>query len=169
MAWTEPITWSNVLSDASDFNEQIRDNLLALKQPPTAHYEANQGSNYSTSGTWANIDGTNWSYNFTSEGGDLLLGFIGSFNTSTGAAVLDVLLDGSRIKNSVGGIAIAFSNNGFRRCSFLYLVQNVAAGAHTISLQWQLSSSPTGSLILYAGAGTANYDLHPRFWVREIS
>lgn len=37
MAWTTPATWAAALVTVSQFNTQIRDNLRALKNPPSGH------------------------------------------------------------------------------------------------------------------------------------
>lgn len=173
MVWTAPITWVDELSDASDFNTQIRDNLLALKHPPTSHYESNEGSDYSnTSGDWADID-TDTNFAFTSYGGAILLGMICTTKPISEFAVdftiFDVEIDGTRIKNSAGGIASAAQR---KRVSFLYLIEGIAAGVHNIKFQFRAAQSSDGLSVdahVYAGAGTTNYDVHPRFWVREIS
>lgn len=168
MAWTEPITWTNVLSDASDFNEQIRDNLLALKQPPTSHYEANELSNYSTfSTTYANLD-SDWSFSFSSNGGDLLIG-LAACATGLDFGLLDVLIDSTRIANNTsGGIRKIVSSNT-TNVSFLRWVRGLPAGTYTITLQWKNNSGGANSNTMRAGAGTVNEDVHPRFWVREVS
>lgn len=175
MAWTAPVTWSDVVSDASDFNEQIRDNLLALKQPPTSQYEANQVSNYttnSTSGTYAYVDNTNFSLSITTTGGDVMVGFIGSGNAlSTRGGVIDIEVDGTRLLDpEIAGINQIPISTSAAVLSFFRIIRGLSAGLHTFKLVWSVvSGSGAQSIQIWAGAGTANYDLHPRFFVREIS
>lgn len=169
MAWTTPKTWTNVLSSAADFNEQIRDNLLALKQPPTAHYEANESSDYNTfSTTYANID-SDWSFTVTTHGGDVLIGLAAVASTIGAFALLDVVVDGTRIANNTsGGIRrIELSSGG--NVSFLRWIRGLSAGSHTFTLQWKHSSGGVNSATMRAGSGLAAQDVHPRFWVREVS
>jgi hypothetical protein len=52
--------------------------------------------------------------------------------------------------------------------SFVRLIRGLTPGSHTFRLQWRVSSGANATL--YAGAGTSpQLDLHPQFWVREVS
>lgn len=168
MTWTTPLTWTDILSDASHFNQQIRDNLLALKAPPTALYESNEVSNYSIStSTYADID-TDFNLSITTTGGDVVIDFTGSIAASAAAGgLVDVSVDSTRIVNNTSGGLLFISNGGPRVYSFSHLIQGLSAGSHTFKLQWKSLAGAT--LTMYAGAGTANYDVHPRFWVREMT
>lgn len=167
MAWVEPITWTNILSNASHFNEQIRDNLLALKAPPTAFHEVNEASgDYSTnSSTYSDID-SDLSFTFTTSGGDVLIGFTGSVQATSGAGRMDISIDGTRLANNPSG-GVNYLLNGNLNISFCRWVRGLAAGSHTFTLQYMhIVGNP---IRIPAGFGTASYDLHPRFWVREVS
>lgn len=172
MGWTAPRTWIDEVSDASDFNEQIRDNLLALKSPPTSHYEANELSDYnSTSATYADID-TDWNFTMNTNGGDILIGLIGSAGTAITNALIDVEVDGSRIANNTsGGILQVNLQTQLMHTGFLRWIRGLAAGSHTFKLQWKIvTAGGSNAVNMWAGAGTGSgRDLHPRFWVREVS
>jgi hypothetical protein len=169
MPWTTPKTWvNNDPLTASDMNTHIRDNLNALKAPPTAQYTANEASNYQTTGTtFASVDATNLNLSITTTGGDVLIGFHGTaLNSTTGVTMFDVLLDNTtRLGGDDGFFSTGGTANLYQVASFVHLVTGLSAGTHNFKLQWRVSS---GTTTLYAGAGTANADTHPQFWVREV-
>lgn len=166
MAWTTPKTWvNNEPLTASDLNTHLRDNLNALKAPPAAQYTLDESSNYTTTGSsFVNIDGTKLSLTIVTSGGDVLIGFTGSVNPGGFITYFDVEMDGTRIGGNDGILAVASSN--VTPIPLVYLKTGVSAGSHMFKLQWKTSG---GTTTLYAGAGTASYDLHPQFWVREVS
>jgi hypothetical protein len=173
MSWTEPKTWTNEPLVAGDLNTHLRDNLEALKEPPTAHYELNESADYSvTSTSFVNVDGTKLSLTISTSGGDVMLAFHGFVRAGTNSDTLyfDVEMDGARIGGDDGIIAAMRAASGGTPTripvSFVRLVTSLAAGSHTFKLQWKVSGG-TGEL--YAGAGTSGVDLHPQFWVREVS
>ena len=88
-AWTTPATWGvDQLVTASDLNTQLRDNLNTLKTPPSAHYELNESSDYTTSSaSFVDVDATNLALTITTSGGDVFVGFHGSVEHSGGMAV----------------------------------------------------------------------------------
>jgi L-2-hydroxyglutarate oxidase LhgO len=163
--WTTPKTWSTgeALS-ANDMNTHIRDNLGALKAPPTAAYTPDEAANYNTSQTtFVDVDASNLALTITTTGGDVMVGFHGHIFANGGICHLDVEVDGTREAGD-DGITAVYTNN-HEAVSFTLLITNLDAGSHTFKLQWKVTA---GSAALYAGAGTANLDVHPQFWVREI-
>jgi hypothetical protein len=153
------------LVTAGDMNQQIRDNLNALKNPPSAHFEANQASDYTTSQTsFVDVDSTNLALTVVTHGGDVFLHFHGTVNATT-AVFFDVFVDNGRLGGDDGFIREQPAGVD-RSVSFTRLITGLTAEQHTFKLQWRVNS---GSATLYAGAGTANKDVHPQFWVREIS
>ncbi len=157
---------------AVDLNKEIRDNMNALKSPPSAHYEANESSDYTTaSTTFADVDGTAGKFNLTitTAGGDVFVGFHGTVEHNNFLAIFfDVLVDGTTL---VGG------DDGIERVKqgaasddvpvgFVRLVSGLAAGSHSFKLQWKTGGA---TATLFAGAGTSTKDVHPQFWVREMS
>ena len=168
--WTAPKTWATgELVTATDMNTYLRDELEFLKDPPTATYVLNEGSDYSTTSTsFVDVDGTNLSLALTTAGGDVMIGFFGLFRSSSTFQVhLDVAVDGARWGGDDGIVAMRVSSNvPDREAGFVVLMQGLSAGAHTFDLQWKVSG---GTMTLYAGAGTANADVHAQFWAREVS
>lgn len=164
MAWTQPKTWSSEPLTSADLNTHLRDNLEALKDPPSAQYVLDEASDYSTTSTsFVAVDSSNLALSLTTTGGDLLVHFHGVLQITTHVIFLDVYLDGSPIGGDDGLVQLL---NGTHTLSFTRLVQNISAGAHTLELRWRVNA---GTAVLYAGAGTLNADLHPQFWVREVS
>ena len=93
MTWTTPKTWQvDELVTATIMNTHIRDNLNALKTPPSADYDCNEAANYATtSTTFVNVDATNLALTITTNGGDVLVHFHGTLQNSSSARVyLDV-------------------------------------------------------------------------------
>ncbi len=172
--WTQPATWTvNQLVTADDLNEQLRDNLEFLKDPPSGAYMADESANYSTtSSTFVDVDATNFALSLTTAGGDVLVGFYGTMaNAGVGGRTffdVDVSTSG-RIGGDDGLITVQNpdASSGDRVCvvSFVYLLTGLAAGTHEFSLQWK---ALVNTATLYAGAGTSNVDVHPQFWAREI-
>ncbi len=168
--WTAPRTWAdNDLVAAADLNEQLRDNQEFLKDPPTDIYDANEASDYTTTSTsFTDVDGTNFSLSLDTEGGDVLVWFSGNVRTnSAGQTIhLNVSVDGSDnvADDGIIGTPVTGAQPGLPT-TFIRLIQGLAAGTHTFKLRWKTN---TGTATLYAGAGTSNADVHPQFGVREI-
>jgi hypothetical protein len=172
MAWTTPKTWNvDELLTAANLNTHLRDNLNALKAPPTAHYECNESSDYSTTSTsFVDVDGTNLALTLTTGGGDVLVHFHGSVrHGAVGRIFFDVTVDGNRVAGDdgiVGGQCANAASGAADYLTFTRLVTGVSAGEHIFKLQWRTSAATAW---LFAGAGTGNGDVHPQFWVREVS
>lgn len=165
MAWTDPKTWTAEVMSSSDLNTHVRDNLNALKDPPSDFYTFNDSADWSSSSTsWANIDGTDLFLSIDTNGGDVIVHFHGTTNNLT-QVYFDIAVDGTRYFGDDGIIRVA--NGTILPASFTVIVSGLAAGTHTFAMQWRAASATTISL--YAGAGTANNDLHGQFWAREIS
>jgi hypothetical protein len=172
MAWTTPKTFSvGAGLTASELNTHVRDNLNALKAPPTALINVNEAADYTTtSASFVDVDAVDLALSITTTGGDVLIGFTGVITHSAAAKL--VYLD---VHESVGnarlggddGIVFVRStaiNDAFN-ASFLFLARNLAAGAHVFKLQWKTTSA---TALMYAGAATSGADIHPQFFVREV-
>jgi hypothetical protein len=164
MGWTNPKLWLNYEPlTAGDMNLHITDNLMALKYPPTVQVELDEPANYSTiSLAWAYVDTTRLSLTLVTGGGDILIGFYGTTGSS-GVTLFDLDVDGVRAAGDDGMLAVPAGN---MPVSFVRLQTGVTPGQHVIRLMWRVVSN---SGILYAGAGTTNYNSHPQFWAREVS
>lgn len=170
-AWTQPKTWTNEPLIAGDLNTHLRDNLEALKAPPTDTYVLNESGDYSSASTsWVDINATTLSLDITTSGGDILVHFHGSFRPCSNAGefmYLDITRNGSRVGGDDGMLAVMrlVSAAPIQVVTFSRLLTGIPAGTHQIRLQWRMSA---GTSVLYTGAGTATLDLHPQFWAREI-
>jgi hypothetical protein len=173
MTWTQPKTWTSEPLIAGDLNTHLRDNLEALKEPPSADYTLNEISDYSTTSIFfVDVDSVKFSMSIETNGGDVMVGFYGTFKPGSNSNIgyFDVELDGDLIGGDDGLIACeraatSTTPNKFA-VSFVRLVTGLAAGSHIFKLQWKVNG---GSGDLYAGAGTSDLDVHPQFWVREVS
>lgn len=159
--WTTSRTWSTgELVTATMMNEHVRDQLNALKSPAIFHHIVNEGANYSTSSTsYADIDATDLSATVTTAGGNIDITFVGYIDQDTGAArtYFDILVDGNRWYGDDGGGVYVLLDGPF---CFRAFVTGLSAGSHTFKMQWKVSA---GTSTMYAGAGTANLDIHPLF------
>jgi hypothetical protein len=173
MAWTTPKTWNvDELLTAANLNTHLRDNLNALKAPPTAHYECDEASDYTTTSTsFVDVDGTNLALAITTGGGDVLVHFHAAvMHGGSGRIFFDVTVDGDRVAGDDGIIGgyVVNSSSGYPTAymTFTRLITGVSAGEHTFKVQWKTSGATAR---LFAGAGTSWGDAHPQFWVREVS
>jgi len=163
--WRTPITWTvGQLVTATNLNEQLRDNLEFLKTPPTALYNVNQASDYTTtSTTFVDVDATNLLLTIATAGGDVLIVFMG-YGGGTSRLYFDIAIDGVRMAGDDGFLSAVNAVN--TPITLVALKQGLSAGSHTFKLQWKVNS---GTGTLYAGAGTSGFDVHPQFFVREVS
>ncbi|MEO8609958.1 MAG: hypothetical protein ABI690_18840 [Chloroflexota bacterium] len=167
--WSSPKTWSvGELVTAALLNSHLRDNFDFIKTPPTALYILNESSDYTTTSTsFVNVDGAKLALTITTAGGDVLVGFCGSILQSAATVFFDVEVDGSRTAGDDGLCVITPSTASARMNATCFkLIQGLSSGLHTFKLQWKVNS---GTATLFAGAGTANGDIHPQFFVREVS
>lgn len=170
MTYTDPQTWitGNSIS-AEELNREIKDNISALKDPPTDSHIVDQGADYTTASTsFTDIDATNLKLTITTTGGDVLIGFYGmvSFAAVTNTVFLNITKDGTVIVADDGIQAEQIRHVDQRSAiAFCYLLTSLVADTYEFRMQWKVTAS---TVTLYAGAGTANADLHPQFWVREI-
>jgi hypothetical protein len=166
MTWTQPKTWTSEPLTSADLNIHLRDNLEALKDPPSSLYVGNQGTDWTTTSlTFVNVDAVNLSLSITTNGGDVMVHFEGVITNSGGGVALDFSVDGVRY---VGDDGICRNvSSASEAVSFTRLVTGLSAASHTFNLMFKALGA--GTATIYAGAGTANFDVHPQFWVREVS
>ena len=89
MAWTTPKTWTvDEVVGASDMNTHLRDNLVALKDPPSAIYDGGTLTHTTTSSTFADVDAVNLKLSVTITGDTVLIGFVGECSSVSSASIL---------------------------------------------------------------------------------
>lgn len=141
MTWHEPKTdWQEgEIVDDADMNE-IGENLEYLYERPSDALVLT-GTNPTTSST-SFVDIPNATITLTTTGGDVLVGFNGTFTEVSGATYVHVDLDinGTRLGNVAGGIAVGYvSSPVLMPISFTVLLTNLAAGTHTFKVQWSVN------------------------------
>lgn len=173
MSWTAPTTrTTGELITAAIWNTDIVDNLNALKTPQNDYYIGNQGADWTTtSTTYAAVDGVNLLLSLTlAAAGDVRMGFTGNCRHNAGGGIIffDVWVDGAALAGDDGIIALE-ANTAVpgRLFSFTRKAFSLSAAAHTFELRWKIVTA--GTATLFAGAATANADLHPMFWVEEVA
>lgn len=167
--WTAPRTWAtDELVTAALMNEQLRDNVDFLRNPPFASYLLNNSDYTTTSSSFVNVDNTNLSLTITTQGGPLLIGFYGSIyhSSASGRVFFDVDIDGTSRVGGDDGLVVSTVSSTVSAVSFLVWKAGLSAASHTFKLQWKTSTS---TATLYAGQGTSGWKTHSQFWVKELS
>src|SRR5687768_4876758 len=110
-------------------NTHIRDQLNALKTPPSSTNDLNEGADYSTTSTsFADIDATDLGRTITTTGGDVRITFVGSVRVSNstaaqhGSAFFDIDVDGTRegLNDGLHGVCSQNSTQIGGNASFSY-------------------------------------------------
>lgn len=163
MAWTVPMTWTNgLLVTNTHLNTHVRDNLNALKNPPTATVQPATLTPATTSTSFVTVQGTFFNHSLTTAANAAVLcAFQGVITSSTNATVSFTLeVDGSYVSGASTHGVWKFVNvgTGGAGVSLIWLVQGLSAAAHTFELFWKTS------------AGTLTLEPYTNmYWVREIS
>ena len=162
MAWTAPKTWVvGEAMTAADINAHLRDNMLALKSPPTSLVKLDEVSDYTTTSTvFVPIDTSRLTLSLITTGGDVMIVFFANISHATSHTQLDIEFDGAMMGGDNGLVRVSGSN--FTLASLTCLKTGVSAGSHTIRMMWKVVA---GTATLYAGT---TLDIHPIFWSREI-
>lgn len=162
MAWTTPKTWTAEPLTSSDLNTYVRDNQNHIKNrlDNNADYIGDTVSNYTTTSTEnVDVDASNLSLTITTNGGDVLVGFVGYCEVTGGNyGSMDINVGGSDYFSNGSSGVIAFQPT-LALCSFVVLIEGLSVGSHTFKLRWRVD----------AGTGTLRrIDGSPQFWVQEI-
>lgn len=121
MAWTTPKTWAvDELLTAAALNEQLRDNLNALKAPPMAIWQGELADGPGST-SWANVDAANLAQTITPSGNKVLIQYVGylRFNVTDGKIAIDVYRSdtssylGGGTDGLMQGLGSAHSNMSF--------------------------------------------------------
>lgn len=161
MAWKQPKTWLGEKMTIAKLNEQIRDNMLALKDPPHESGSINAVSEaVGTSFEILDVAAT-----ISSEGGDLWV-FYNVFPVGLAAGVtvyVTLYLDVANL-GGVDGISALTEATGHVTClTGSWLIRDVPAGNHTVGVYWKLSSAGTLSTPTAGTGGRSSLT------VRELS
>lgn len=164
MAWTTPRTWTAEVMSSSVLNTHLRDNLVALKDPPTDDFTTTADVS-TTSATFVDVNATDWSLDITPAGTEVwFFGRLNITHTTTGDIFFDIIKDGATYASGgeTNGIATCTPGTSDFDCIPLtFRWTGLTAGvAVNFKLQWRTSAA-TASI-----AGT-NAD---SWWaVRELS
>ncbi len=137
--------------------------------PAKDSHSVNEVSDYTTSsGSFVDVDGTDLSFTLNTNGGDVLVLFLGGvYPSTTGIRIyFEIDVDGSP-EATEDGITVWQTTDAseIANIGIVWLVEGLDAGAHTIKLQWKVSS---GTATMPAGAGTSTLDVHPQFIAMEV-
>ncbi len=173
MGWTTPRTWLvGELVTKTMLDTHLRDNLMALKDPPSAQVLRDNAGAYTTnSSTLVPVDDVNLKATLTTYGGDVLVWFVGTFNASSGTnMVLDIRVDGSD-RLGAGFEGLVAQTLGTAREAIAIpplIVTGLDPGEHTFELLWS-SSGATIRLFSDTTSGTAADNLPAILVAREVS
>lgn len=130
-------------------------------------YKRTAGNYTTTSGSFVDIDGTNFALTITTGAHRVLVALVGAAEATVAgdAAAFDVLVDGVSVSSGQGVTATRFDNIASYRknVSFTYMTDALSAGSHTFKLQWkQIVGS--GGLTLFGGTSSG---IIAQMWVAE--
>lgn len=169
MAWTNPKTWSSEPLTSADLNTYVRDNQEHIKDRldnSAGKTVSGQSDISASSETFVDVDSARLSIDLTTHGGDALVGFTGTVKCSlvNGPVYFNLSVDGVDYFAGDGITLYVISDNGevnhFKPVSFVALVSDLDAGAHTFRLRWKTHKSNTATMKIVS--------LHPQFWVKEL-
>jgi len=162
MAWTTPKTWTvDEVVGASDMNTHLRDNLVALKDPPSAIYDGGTLTDTTTSSTFADVDADNLKLSVTITGDTVLIGFVGECSSASSASVLglDITVNGVSVTGGAGVIRAHYLRTGeVENVSFVWRETGLEAGKNEFRLRFRRVDL-SGTVTLYS----------TQFWVAEVS
>ena len=173
MGWTTPRTWViGELVTKTMLDTHLRDNLLALKDPPSAQVmRDNAGAYTTTSTTLVPVDDVNLKATLTTYGGDVLVWFAGTFSAASGTnMVLDIRVDGTdRLGDGFDGLAAqALGTSKTIVAIPPVIVPGLDAGEHSFELLWRTTGA-TIRLHADTTSGTALDNVPAILAAREVS
>lgn len=172
MAFVAPITWSSQLVTVAQFNEQIRDNMRALKDPPSGlSYVSARNYQVAGVGAWTAIDtglvDGHFQHTITVVGDRVKCEFRGSLNpkTNNGELGFNVAVDGVEY---FPGAGIHFIDPTAQSAATIPLfweaiLTGITAGSHVFRVDW----SATHTAFTLYGSGVANRFTPPMWYVVE--
>lgn len=166
--WTVPRTWvAGEKLTAALMNQYVRDEFDYIQNPNFAYERLNLGADISfTTTSFADLDATNLSKVIVSTGRDILVVWNPNCDQSSGRGYYDVTQNSVRIFGDDGGTVYS-TTPATGLCMFT--IVDGAGLTPGVSYTFRVQAKVTaGTLTTYAGAGTAQKDLHSGFYVREL-
>lgn len=172
MAWNSPPQFSGVLQTVTAFNSYIRDNLIALKDPPSGlSYVSGRNYQVAGAGAWTAVDTAlvagHLQHTITLAGTVAVAEFQGSVQPKVNNGEIGFNLAVNGVEYFPGaGIAFwdptAMSANVIPM-SFRAILTGLTPGSLTVRLDW----SATHTAFLLFGTGVANRFMPIMFYVSE--
>ena len=156
MTWTHPKTWTaGEVVGETDLNVNLRDNLVALKEPPHGQviWQLSADS-FSYNGTAFTAIASGLSATINTHGGTVFCHFNAAIKTN-GAAYFNLESDGSAFI-SAGDRGLGQNHTG----AYTLPITGLPSGTHTFRPTWRGNGSDAVKL----ASGTI-----VTFWAREIS
>lgn len=173
--WATPKTWStgDPLT-ATNMNDELRDELNAVKTPGHAYGIVDEAADVTSNSTsFVAIDATNLSMTFVTSGGVVHVWFLVTAFYSAGAGThivsFNIYVDGSAWAANDGICQVPILSGGtpgFQTVLVCADVSGLSAASHTFTLYWKTDTGTNG---IYMGAATANHDVHPQMGAIEIT
>lgn len=170
-AWTSPTTWTASLVTVSQFNQQIRDNLLALKSPPAALAMPN--NTYTTSSTsFVDIDANDFKCDVTVAGSIVFFWFVATVQHSDTGGIINFNISVDNV-NQYGDDGIYalrpmdFTTSHRMPVTIVHRLSGITPGTRTFRMKWKTSGA---TATLHAHGGAANgANAYAQFGVVEMT
>lgn len=141
--WTAPRTWVDLKTvNADDMNEQMRDNLLFLKDRPFGIYANWAATQTTTSASFVAV--TNVNVTITTTGSRVMLICHGGiWDSGVYTTRLDLAIDGTRQGDATDGMfmtsQVPDTQGQNAPFALTFVTSALAAGSHTFALYWSVS------------------------------
>ena len=170
MTWENPISFDGRVSTLALWNTYLKGNMDALKAPPTDSYNGIGAGSFAltlTSTSWSDISSV-FELTISSNGGDLLVIFNASLQSTTSIFYLDIEVNGARQGGADGILAILDGTGVPKNLPMYWLLTEMQAGDYTIKMKYKMQTAATQAL-LYMGGEQFSSAIAPQFVVREVS
>lgn len=175
MAFTK-FNWENLTTKLTYavMNLYVRDNLEAVRQPQMTVVNTTSGSDFTTSSTsFVDISSTYYQASITPSMSSPLTcrlevnlrGLFTQTNASNYTTIFDILIDGVSVSGGTGVQAIRGNSASYYPLNLCHIIEGVAAGAHTIKVQWKVENASAVAKLYAANGGTTQ--MKGQFSVRE--
>lgn len=146
--WHALVDWTDVFVDATDYNEQLRDNMEWLRTRPFNNNTL--GTVTTTSASFVALTGSSTA--LTSAGGNMIVVANGKIGNNTAGAVMmiDLAIDTVRQGHATNGlVAITVPANNYLDCINVAFMTSSppSAGSHDYAIYWKTSTGTGTSLL----------------------